>query len=115
MLTIRPVTPTHVPLQPLFIPCTWHTKSLLLYPTSCILPCSYLYIALLVTTLFSTLHPACTNSVTLHWIPYLLVLLLPDRSRAAVLRPHCYGCIAGSQTAAGCEAGRRYWYCLPIR
>src|SRR6266700_4868568 len=64
MLTIRPVTPMHVPLQPLFIPCTWHTKSLLLYPTSCIQPYSYLYIALLVTTLFSALHPACTNSVT---------------------------------------------------
>src|SRR6266700_647491 len=51
MLTIRPVTPTHVPLQPLFIPCTWHTKSLLLYlnvfvPTTH----SYVYVAFSITT-----------------------------------------------------------------
>ena len=36
-----------------------------LYLTSCIQPYSYLYIALLVTTLFSALHPAYTNSITL--------------------------------------------------
>src|SRR6266567_7148835 len=69
----------HVPLQPLFIPCTWHTKSLLLHPTSCIQPCSYLYIALLVTTLFSALHPACTNSVTArdiqcYWVPAIFLI-----------------------------------------
>ena len=32
-------------------------------------------------------------------------IILPDWSRAAVLRPHCNDCIAGSYTAAGCEAG----------
>src|SRR6266700_974091 len=51
MLTIRPITPTHVPLQPLFIPCTWHTKSLLLHPNVFVSTThSYVYVAFSITT-----------------------------------------------------------------
>jgi len=69
-----------LPISTISAPCTcWPSNqvndiypvfvlSYLRYPTSCILPCSYLYIALPVTTLFSTLHPAYANSMTVSQI-----------------------------------------------
>ena len=75
MSAILPIS-VILPISTIPAPCTcWPSNqvndiypvivlSYRLHPTSCIQQCSYLYIALPVTTLFSTLHPAYTNSVT---------------------------------------------------
>jgi len=55
---VRPETPAHIPLQPLFIPIPGTQKTLLLYPDVFVSTThSYVYIAFLITTSFSTLCP----------------------------------------------------------
>src|SRR6266702_3602933 len=78
---ICPVTPTHVPLQPLFIPCTWHTKSLLLHPNVFVPTThSYLYIAFSITTLFSILYSgSCLlHDIHFHWCIITKLIAAPD-------------------------------------
>jgi len=54
---VRPETPTHIPLQPLFIPNLIPKDSSSLSNVFILTTHSYIYIAFLITTSFSILYP----------------------------------------------------------
>src|SRR6266404_4193965 len=99
---VRPVTPTHVPLPPLylrprFLTCSCSASNVLNHHAS-------MYLARLIASNQAYSQLLCRFRDTT-FDPLPTGIVLPDRSRAAVLWPHCNDCIAGSYTTAGCEAG----------
>ena len=99
---------SHVPPRPRIYSTTFPDLFLFLYQTSWNHHASmYLARSIASNQAYSQLLSRSRDTT---FDPLPTSIVVADRSRAAVLRSQCC-----SYTAAGCEVGRHYRHCLPIR